>query len=368
MCRFFRVFLYLCFFGYSVGFTQSQLPRITSLIPFGDTNLKVIFNQGITNLSLNQSKLKDGRIFIDFRAVLVVPKRSFTFKNTSIINIAQNTPEVVRIVIKPSEKYSYEISKQANSLYIRQTPKDSTDSKNLTKQKTQISPPQKPIKKIIVLDPGHGGKDCGAIGVNKVCEKTIVLDVAKALDVELKRRGYSVFMTRNNDSFIDLIDRTKFANDKNADLFISIHANSVPVGRKSPSGIETYFLSTNRSERALKVAETENIGDLATMNYFSKHTFLNAINNHRLIASSKLAIDIQAGMIESVRRKHKNIVDGGVRDGPFWVLAGALMPSVLIELGYVSHKNEGKLLTDKEYQRLLAIGIADGIDDYLEKN
>ena len=104
------------------------------------------------------------------------------------------------------------------------------------------------------------------------------------------------------------------------------------------------------------------------MNYFSKQTFLHTINNHRLIASSKLAIDIQAGMVDSVRTKYKNIVDGGVKDGPFWVLAGALMPSVLIEIGYVSHANEGRLLINKEYQKLLALGIADGIEDYLEKN
>ncbi|MGI0439550.1 N-acetylmuramoyl-L-alanine amidase family protein [Helicobacter himalayensis] len=361
--------------------TQIAPYKVLSLVPFGDNHLKIVFNQDTQNLKLKESKLKDGRVFIDIEAILVVPKRSFVFRNNSIINVAQNTKEILRLVIKPNEKYTYTMQKQEQNLYIRQELADSKPAKpakpnppttqsEKPKQESKPTPPpkQNSIKKKIALDPGHGGKDCGAMGANKVCEKTIVLEVAKILNAELKKRGYIVYMTRNNDTFIDLIDRTKFANDKGADLFISIHANSIPVGRKSPSGIETYFLSTNRSEKALKVAEAENIGDIATMNHFSKQTFLNTINNHRLIASSKLAIDIQAGMRESVRRKYKNVVDGGVRDGPFWVLAGALMPSVLIEIGYVSHNTEGKLLTTKEYQKLLAEGIADGIDDYLDKN
>lgn len=381
-------FLFLqCFTLADTLITQITPYKVLSLIPFGDNNLKIVFNQDTQNLNIKESKLKDGRVFIDIEAILVVPKRSFIFKNNSTLNIAQNTKEILRLVIKPNEKYTHTLQKQEQNLYIRQElvdskatkpakpnppatqsekPKQETKNTSLAKPTPPVS--QNNTKKKIVLDPGHGGKDCGAMGANKVCEKTIVLEVAKLLHTELKKRGYIVYMTRNNDTFIDLIDRTKFANDKGADLFISIHANSIPVGRKSPSGIETYFLSTNRSEKALKVAEAENIGDIATMNHFSKQTFLNTINNHRLIASSKLAIDIQAGMRESVRRKYKNVVDGGVRDGPFWVLAGALMPSVLIEIGYVSHNIEGKLLTTKEYQKLLAEGIADGIDDYLDKN
>lgn len=338
--------------------------KILGLVPFGDQNLKVVFNQDISTLKLDEKKLQDGRVFVDIESILVVPKKSFIFKDNSIINVAQNTPKIVRIVIKPTK--NYRMHKEAHNLYIRMgeakaSPPPASEPPATT---TSVSS----AKKKIVIDPGHGGKDCGAIGVAKVCEKEIVLEVAKYLQAELKKRGYITYMTRDSDRFIDLIERTKFANDKGADLFISIHANSIPVGRKSPSGIETYFLSTNRSQKALKVAEAENIGDIATMNYFSKQTFLHTINNHRLIASSKLAVDIQAGMVDSVRTKYKHIIDGGVKDGPFWVLAGALMPSVLIEIGYVSHQNEGKLLTTKDYQKLLAFGIADGIEDYLDKN
>ncbi|HIV49749.1 N-acetylmuramoyl-L-alanine amidase [uncultured Helicobacter sp.] len=339
----------------------AQPYKILGLVPFGDHNLKIVFNQDIATLKLDEKKLQDGRVFVDIESILAVPKKSFAFKDNSIINVAQNTPKIVRIVLKPTK--DYRLHKEAHNLYIRMGEATSA----LPALETQAIPTST-TKKKIVIDPGHGGKDCGAMGVARVCEKEIVLEVAKYLQTELKKRGYITYMTRDSDKFIDLIDRTKFANDKGADLFISIHANSIPVGRKSPSGIETYFLSTNRSQKALKVAEAENIGDIATMNYFSKQTFLHTINNHRLIASSKLAVDIQSGMVDSVRKKYKNIVDGGVKDGPFWVLAGALMPSVLIEIGYVSHQNEGKLLTTSEYQKLLANGIADGIEDYLDKN
>lgn len=346
----------------------AQPYKILGLVPFGDWNLKIVFDRDISALKLDEKKLQDGRVFVDIESILIVPKKSFAFKDNSIINVAQNTPQIVRIVIKPTK--TYRLHKDAHNLYVRLG--ESTPPKSQTPATTESSTlapaPSLSTKKKIVIDPGHGGKDCGAMGVAKVCEKQIVLEVAKYLQAELKKRGYITYMTRERDIFIDLIERTKFANDKGADLFVSIHANSIPVGRKSPSGIETYFLSTNRSQKALKVAEAENIGDIATMNYFSKQTFLHTINNHRLIASSKLAVDIQAGMVDSVRKKHKNIIDGGVKDGPFWVLAGALMPSVLIEIGYVSHQSEGKLLTTKDYQKLLATGIADGIEDYLDKN
>lgn len=386
--RTFALYILCCL---SIAFGEH---KILNIVPFGDNNLKIVFDSDIANLELKESKLGDGRVFVDVQAILVVGKKNFVFKDNSTTTIAQNTPQITRIVIKPTKNYT--LIKEKENLYIKFSTKDST-SPNPAQPQNQTTPPnnkdtkdnanespketldtKKPQvkdvapssakKKIIAIDPGHGGKDCGAMGVAKVCEKVIVLEVAKVLSTELKKRGYNVFMTRSNDSFIDLIKRTQLANAKNADLFVSIHANSIPKGKKSPSGIETYFLSNNRSERSRKVAEAENIGDIETTNYFSKQITLNIINSHRLIASSKLAVDIQGGMLESVRKKHKNTIDGGVRDGPFWVLAGALMPSILIEIGYVSHTTEGKLLTKKDYQKLIAQGIADGIDEYFEKN
>ncbi|UOR48369.1 N-acetylmuramoyl-L-alanine amidase [Helicobacter pylori] len=223
--------------------------------------------------------------------------------------------------------------------------------------------------KKIVLDAGHGGKDCGAMSANLVCEKDIVLEVVKFLHKELKKRGYSVLLTRDKDIYIDLVARTELANKKSADLFISVHANSIPKRSTSNAhGIETYFLSTARSERARKVAEQENKDDVNLMDYFSRSLLLNSLNTQRLIVSNKLAIDVQYGMLQSIRKNYPDVVDGGVREGPFWVLAGALMPSILIEIGYNSHAIESKRIQSKPYQKILAKGIADGIDSFFSKN
>ncbi|GAA9467342.1 N-acetylmuramoyl-L-alanine amidase [Helicobacter pylori] len=223
--------------------------------------------------------------------------------------------------------------------------------------------------KKIVLDAGHGGKDCGAMSANLVCEKDIVLEVVKFLHKELKKRGYSVLLTRDKDIYIDLVARTELANKKSADLFISVHANSIPKRSTSNAhGIETYFLSTARSERARKVAEQENKDNVNLMDYFSKSLLLNSLNTQRLIVSNKLAIDVQYGMLQSVRKNYPDVVDGGVREGPFWVLVGALMPSILIEIGYNSHAIESKRIQSKPYQKILAKGIADGIDSFFSKN
>ncbi|GAA7056770.1 N-acetylmuramoyl-L-alanine amidase [Helicobacter pylori] len=236
------------------------------------------------------------------------------------------------------------------------------------KNDTFIKNKRKKHKKI-VLDAGHGGKDCGAMSANLVCEKDIVLEVVKFLHKELKKRGYSVLLTRDKDIYIDLVARTELANKKSADLFISVHANSIPKRSTSNAhGIETYFLSTARSERARKVAEQENKDNVNLMDYFSKSLLLNSLNTQRLIVSNKLAIDVQYGMLQSIRKNYPDVVDGGVREGPFWVLAGALMPSILIEIGYNSHAIESKRIQSKPYQKILAKGIADGIDSFFSKN
>ena len=233
----------------------------------------------------------------------------------------------------------------------------------------KLSKKQK-ASKIIVLDPGHGGDDVGALSQNKkLREKDIVLNVSKKTASLLKERGYKVLLTRSNDRFIKLRSRTSFANDKGAHLFISIHANAAPNKEKAKTmnGIETYFLSPSRSERSMNAANLENKADTDEMNYFTKLSFLNFLNREKIIASNKLAIDIQAGLLKSVRASYK-VSDGGVREAPFWVLVGALMPAVLIEIGYISHPEESQKIANSKYQDRLAKGIADGVDEYFAKN
>nr|WP_232259613.1 N-acetylmuramoyl-L-alanine amidase [Helicobacter pylori] len=422
-------------------FAYATTLKITNIVPFGSSSVKILFNQEVKKFK--EVPLKNFKSYLELEAVLTIPKKHYQFSKQSFITIAQFSPKLARVVIGYAPKMTYEVKILKDKLYV-----SIVEKKPLAKHQMALKPPKhhalkhqmskptpKPIKKEakksketkektptkhahskhahsplnersakkeipkkeaenesknqifiaekndtfsktkrkkhkkIVLDAGHGGKDCGAMSANLVCEKDIVLEVVKFLYKELKKRGYSVLLTRDKDIYIDLVARTELANKKGADLFISVHANSIPKHSTSNAhGIETYFLSTARSERARKVAEQENKDDVNLMDYFSKSLFLNSLNTQRLIVSNKLAIDVQYGMLQSVRKNYPDVVDGGVREGPFWVLAGALMPSILIEIGYNSHAIESKRIQSKPYQKILAKGIADGIDSFFSKN
>ena len=226
-------------------------------------------------------------------------------------------------------------------------------------------------KKVIVIDAGHGGKDSGAVGPRRRYEKVVVLNIAKNLYNNLKSRGFKVYLTRNKDRYVSLRYRTRLANKKNADMFISVHANAARKKRaKAAHGVETYFLSPARSNRAKRVAALENKGDMNSMSYSSKNILLTLLNRSKITSSQKMAIDIQSHMLYKLRNYYgkSKILDGGVREGPFWVLVGAQMPSILIEVGYISHPIESKRIYTNKYQKLIASGIADGVESYFEKN
>ncbi|WP_387304785.1 N-acetylmuramoyl-L-alanine amidase family protein [Helicobacter pylori] len=422
-------------------FAYATTLKITNIVPFGSSSVKMVFNQEIKKFK--EVPLKNFKSYLELEAILTIPKKHYQFSKQSFITIAQFSPKLARVVIGYAPKMTYEIKILKDKLYVsivekkplirhqmapnppkhhaqkHPTPKPAPKPIKKEAKKSKENKEKTPIKharskhahsplnersakkeipkkeaenesknqvfiaekndtfiktkrkkhKKIVLDAGHGGKDCGAMSTNLVCEKDIVLEVVKFLHKELKKRGYSVLLTRDKDIYIDLVARTELANKKGADLFISVHANSIPKRSTSNAhGIETYFLSTARSERARKVAEQENKDDVNLMDYFSKSLFLNSLNTQRLIVSNKLAIDVQYGMLQSVRKNYPDVVDGGVREGPFWVLAGALMPSILIEIGYNSHAIESKRIQSKPYQKILAKGIADGIDSFFSKN
>ena len=333
------------------------------------------------------------RFVIDFDGVQNSKNKLFNGILVDEIRIAQRDLKSVRIVLSSIEKFSANLGFDKNILTIKvvqntqkiANSEKKTDKANSQNDSKKTASTPAPISrtpgtatttstkynstkgKIIVIDPGHGGKDPGALG-NGLKEKTIVLNTAKKLGELLKKRGYKVHYTRSNDTFINLKSRTAFANKKNADMFISIHTNAAPNKKQAPnfSGVETFFLSPARSERSKNAAALENKGDLEDMNEFSQETFLNFLNREKIIASNKLAIDIQGYILNSVQKFKSK--DGGVREAPFWVLVGATMPAVLIELGYISHPDEGKLLGKNEYQNALANGIANGVDAYFHKN
>jgi len=220
----------------------------------------------------------------------------------------------------------------------------------------------------IVVDAGHGGKDSGAVGTRKHYEKTVVLQIAKRVTKYLKAKGFKVKMTRTKDRFIKLKNRTRFANRHHADIFVSIHANA--VSRKSRSkivhGVETYFLQNSRSARAARVAAKENSVVLDKNDRLSNNVILNTVlSGPKLVQSHKLAIDIQKRVISNLKKSYKGVNNGGVKPAPFWVLVGAQMPSVLVEVGYITHPRERARLFTPAYQDKLAKGVAEGVSNYL---
>ncbi len=214
----------------------------------------------------------------------------------------------------------------------------------------------------IVIDAGHGGKDPGAIGHSGLQEKDVVLKLSGYLKEELEKKGFSnIYLTRNSDVFLPLEERTAIANAKKADLFISIHANSEPMG--VARGIETYFLNFATDESAMRTAALENA--VSTKKIAQLKDILNdIITNNKIDESKRLAGYIQKSMIKNVRKKNKKAQNHGVKQAPFFVLIGAQMPCVLVEVAFISNKDEEALLKDNTYLRLLALGISEGINNY----
>ena len=279
------------------------------------------------------------------------------------LRIAQFNKNTVRIVYSAKKPFKLRYKILKNKLYVELNHQKTTPHiRKIAVKKTDFK-----HKKIIVIDPGHGGKDSGGIGIGRRYEKYAVLAVAKKLKYFLQKEGYIVYLTRSKDIFIPLKKRTHFANLKKADLFISLHCNIAPKHLKSPHGIETYYLSPTRNERAIEVARLEN-KEIKGLNYLDQKVILNFLNKDRIIDSQKLAIDIQSNMLKNLRKKYFNVRDGGVRPAPFWVLVGTQMPSILIEMGYLTNPIEAKRLFNSDYQTRLAKGIAKGVEEYFKKN
>ncbi|WP_201353418.1 N-acetylmuramoyl-L-alanine amidase [Hydrogenimonas urashimensis] len=303
------------------------------------------------------------------------------------IRIAQYDPKRVRLVIETTKSYRPEFTVTGKVMKIS-LPDFKKRKKSIQKRVPSKKESGKPKKKIlsktseppsnnsynatlrkyrVVIDPGHGGKDGGAVGYQRRKEKDAVLAVAKRLKKVLQKRGFNVFLTREKDIFIPLKKRTRMANRKQADFFISIHANAAARKRNylKNRGIETYYLSPARTERAKRVAAIENSAEVKNIDRYTKDAVLSMLNREKIIESNKLAIDLQRQMLTSLRKKYRHVVDNGVRKGPFWVLVGAQMPAVLIEIGYITNPTEARRIFNPYYQKLLAEGIANGIESYI---
>lgn len=219
--------------------------------------------------------------------------------------------------------------------------------------------------KVIVLDPGHGGIDAGAVGKNGLYEKDVNLDLCKLLkDLIDDSLGLKTLTTRETDVHVSLKKRTDFANSNAADMFISIHCNAAPRNRQA-RGFETYFLSEARTNEARAVAALENASlqfdDVPEPTGEVNYIFYDLAQSAFLEESNRLAEQIQASA-----ERRLDIPARGVNQAGFYVLRGAFMPAILVECAFISNAEEEKLLRQKDFKKKLAYAIFCGLREYLQ--
>lgn len=223
----------------------------------------------------------------------------------------------------------------------------------------------------VVIDPGHGGKDPGALSAAGAAEKDIVLAIAQRLREHLAaRRDIDVVLTRTTDVFLALEERTSRANTERADLFVSIHANASP--NPNLSGVETYYLNNTDDHATIRLAEMEN--GLQTVTGHTTHDrsvsliLSDLIQSYKIEESAALAEDVQHGVVNALGAQGPPVNDLGVKRGPFYVLVGAGMPCVLVEVSFLTHAREGPRLAQPSYQDAIAEGLLHGIERFVENS
>ena len=222
----------------------------------------------------------------------------------------------------------------------------------------------------VMIDPGHGGRDPGAVGVGGLKEKTVVLDVSRTLGRKLEARlPVEVLFTRTSDVFVPLSERTARANAANVDLFLSIHANASENAHAQ--GVETYYLNNTNDRATIRLARMENgLGPMQAVLHEDPTLSLllsDMVQNQKVDGSIALANAIQTSIIPQVSRRHRQVRNLGVKKGPFYVLVGAHMPCVLVEVSFLTHRVQGRLLRSAEYREAIAEGIFQGVAQFIRQ-
>ena len=329
-------------------------------------------------LKEDPSKGLPSRIYVDlFSTKLVMDaKDPITVEDGLLrqVRVGQFTADVVRIVIDLTtlgEHHAFllsdpyrlviDIQGQKNTEAVATAEKSKQRTATLPEKQKQL--PQSGIRKI-VLDPGHGGKDPGAIGGGGIAEKDIVLAVAKKLARKLKQdMGVEVVLTRTDDRFIPLEDRTAIANAEAADLFVSLHMNASPNGEAK--GLETYYLDNTTDEASLRLAARENATSRKNVSDL-QFILSDMTQNMKLEDSITLAHRLHDSLVDGMSKKLDDVKDLGVKKALFYVLVGARMPSVLVEMFFITNKIEGRVMSQESYQNAVVDALYDGIVKYRE--
>ena len=332
-----------------------------------------------------------GRIYIDInRTKLAREVKDITIGDGLLrgARVAQYKPEVVRVVLDTENIKNYkvfplsdparlvidvrgerrtEISRLEQSISASlELPVETKREEPRPVVERKVKLVRKPgIAKIrrIVVDPGHGGHDPGAVGASGLQEKDVVLAISLKLRELLRDElGLDVVMTRSSDVFIPLEERTAIANKVNADLFVSVHANAAP--NRLAAGIETYYLNLAKTEKAAQLAAKENGTSLEKVSVLQAILF-DLMANYKLNDSAHLADEVQKSLYKKAHGRYADVKNLGVKQGPFYVLVGASMPSILVEAAFLSNAQEESRLQDPAYQDMTAEGILEGIHSYI---
>ena len=321
------------------------------------------------------------RVYLDIYQARLNPSllgKTITVDNAYInqIRIAQRTSTTVRVVvdldINSVKRYDVFPLQDPFRIVVDIYPKEASAAAPAPKVDTPATPTSSGYSltrqlglgiQRIVIDPGHGGKDPGCIGKENTYEKDIVLDVCLRLKkLLLQNKGLEILLTRETDIFIPIDNRSDIANQKKADIFISVHSNS--YSNKKRSGVETYYLNFNQDPDVLKVAAQENA--TTTKNISQQREILEKIiQTNKLMESRELANHLQKSLVTRLASKYQGIKNLGVKGGPFWVLIGGEMPSVLVEISHLSNPLEEERLNTTQYRQSVAQGLYEGILLYL---
>jgi N-acetylmuramoyl-L-alanine amidase len=314
---------------------------------------------------------KPPRLFIDLTRAKLSPELrepiSIEAGILKRVRAGQYTPDTVRVVLDLDSVADYKIFPLKDPFRVVIDVLGTSPPAPQKEETAKVSPlPVQPQPFKLVLDPGHGGEDPGAIGPTGLKEKDVVLRIStKVRDKVKKDLGWDVVMTREDDRFIRLEDRTAIASTEEGRLFVSIHANACKD--RGIRGIESYVIGTTTNKDALRLAAKENnisprqVSDLQII-----LTDLKLNDPTKVIPSRQLAECVQMALVNSLQKKYGQAKDLGVKQAPFIVLVGAEMPSTLIEVSFISNPVEEKMLRDQHYLDALTDAIVDGLKRYAQ--
>ncbi len=339
-----------------INFNETQLAdRVSKDIKIGSRFLK--------GLRLSQFDKKNTRLVVDLNESNNLKIGVWSERTKLFVELSNAHLQKVKVASKPKA-----VSVTKNVIAIDKKNKRYKEPRKTVVKVSKKLPPVAVNKKspLIVVDAGHGGKDLGAVGYRGVREKDVNLDIALRLkNILISRYKYRVLLTRGEDIFIPLQGRGKIANDNNADIFISVHANA--AHRRAARGIETYYLGQGHSEEAKATAAREN-GKLvkSVKDDQTQEILASMISTTKINKSSRLAGNIQNQLYQSMRKKYSGVKNLGVKEGPFFVLHDTNMASVLVEVGFLTNPKEENRLKQSSYLDRLASSIAKGVAKFVQ--